>query len=62
MELLKTFLRRLKNVSGVCSHILANIWIEEILLNKNLPKNLKITDVTPIFKRKIKLLMKITDQ
>ena len=46
--------RRLKNVSDVCSPILANIWNEEILLNKKFPENLKLADVIPIFKKKDK--------
>ena len=43
-----------KDVSDVCSLVLANIWNEEILLNKNFPENLKLADVTPIFKKKDK--------
>ena len=31
---------------------MANIWNDEILLNKNLPENLKLADVSPIFKKK----------
>ena len=46
--------RRINDVSDVCSPILANIWNEEILLNKNFPENLKLADVTPIFKKKDK--------
>ena len=46
--------RRLKDVSDICSPILANIWNEEILLNKNIPENLKSADVSPIFKKKDK--------
>ena len=46
--------RRIKDVSDVCSPVLANIWNEEILLNKNFPENLKLADVTPIFKKKDK--------
>ena len=52
MKLLKTIpTRRLKDVSDICSPILANIWN---LLNKNFPENLKWADVTPIFKKKDK--------
>ena len=40
--------RRIKDVSDVCSPVLANIWNEEILLNKNFPENLKLVDVTTI--------------
>ena len=46
--------RRLKDVSDICSPILANIWNEEILLNKIFPENLKLADVSPIFKKKDK--------
>ena len=46
MELLKTIpTRRLKDVSDVFSPNLANIWKEEILLNKNFPENLKLADL-----------------
>ena len=38
----------------MCSPVLANIWNEEILLDKNFPENLKLADVTPIFKKKDK--------
>ena len=41
--------RRIEDVSDVCSHVLANIWNEEILLKKYFPENLKLADVTPIF-------------
>ena len=44
--------RRLKDVSDICSPILANIWNEEILLNKIFPENLKLADVSPIFLKK----------
>ena len=49
--------RCLKDVSDVCSSVLANIWNEEILLNKNFPENLKLVDVTPIFKKKDKTFL-----
>ena len=45
---------RIKDISDVCSPVLANIWNEEILLNKNFPENLKLADVTPTFKKKDK--------
>ena len=50
------------DVSDICSPILANIRNEEILLNKNFPENFELADVSPFLKRKIKLLLKITDQ
>ena len=46
--------RRLKDVSDICSPILANICNEEILLNKNCPENLKLADASPVFKKKDK--------
>ena len=36
----------------MCSPILGNIWDKEIMLNKNLPENLELTDVTLIYKKK----------
>ena len=42
------------DVSVIFSPILTNIWNEEILLNKNFPENLKLADVSPIFKKKDK--------
>ena len=49
--------RRLKDVSDICSPILASIWNEEILINKHFPTNLKLADVTPVFKKKDKNLV-----
>ena len=49
-------------MSDICSPILANIWNEEILLNKNFPENLKLADVSPIFKEKNKTFVENTDQ
>ena len=46
--------RRIKDVSDVCSSVLANIRNEEILLNKNFPENLKLANVKAIFKKKDK--------
>ena len=46
--------RLLKDISDVCSPILANVWNEEIQLNKSFLENLKLADVTPIFKKKDK--------
>ena len=45
---------RITDVSDVYRPVLANIWNEEILLNKNVPENLIFADVTPIFKKKDK--------
>ena len=49
--------RRLKDVSDICSPILANIWNEKILLNKDFTENLKLADVSPVFKKKDKTLV-----
>ena len=45
---------RLKNESDICRLILENICKEEILLNKNFSKNLKLADVSTNFKKKDK--------
>ena len=78
MKISKTFLLTdSENVSDVYSPILANIWNEEIILNETLTEilnwrmlhlflkrkiKLNLADVTPFFKIKIKLLLRITDQ
>ena len=54
--------RCIKDVSDVCRSVLPNIWNEKILLNKHFLENLKLANVTAIFKEKDKLLLKITDQ
>ena len=46
-------------MSDICSPILANIWNEEILLNKNFPENLKLVDLSPVFKKKDKTFVEI---
>ena len=53
---------RLKDVSDICYPILTNIWNQEILLNKIVLENLKLADVPPIFKKKDKTFVEITDQ
>ena len=50
--------RCLKDVSDECSPILANIWNEGGLLNKNFPENLKLADITTIFKKEDKTFVK----
>ena len=63
MELLKTLLLTVSKMYQIyVAPILANIWNEEILLHKNFPENLKLADVSPVFKKNIKLFLKITDQ
>ena len=60
MELLKIFLLAVSRIrSDICSPILATIWNEEILLNKSFPENLKLADVSPVFKKKDKIFVKI---
>ena len=55
MELFKnTPIRPLKDVSDICSPMLANIWNEEILLKKHFLENLKLADVSPIVKKEDK--------
>ena len=49
--------RRIKYVLDLCSPVLANIWNEKILLNRSFPENLKLADVSPIFKKKDKTLV-----
>ena len=49
--------RPIKDVLDVYSPVLENIWNEEILLNKNFQENLKLADVTPIFKKKDKTVV-----
>ena len=45
---------RLQNESDICRPILENICNEEILLNKNFSKNLKLADVSTNFEKKDK--------
>ena len=45
---------RLKDVSDICSPILANIWNEKLLLNKNFSENLKLADASSVFKKEDK--------
>ena len=60
MELLKIFLLAVSRIrSDICSPILATIWNEEILLNKSFPENLKLADVSPVFKKKDKIFVEI---
>ena len=55
MELFKNIpIRPLKDVSDICSPMLANIWNEETLLKKHFLENLKLADVSPIVKKEDK--------
>ena len=40
----------IKEFSDVCAPVLNNIWNEEIISQQRFPHNLKIADVTPVFK------------
>ena len=35
----------------VCNEILKTIWNSEILENKQFPENLKLADITPVYKK-----------
>ena len=41
----------LKETSNECAPFLARIWNEEVIGLNNFPKDLKLADVTPIFKK-----------
>ena len=41
----------LKEVSDICSPALNDIWNNEIITQKSFPNNLKLADVTPVFKK-----------
>ena len=60
IDYLNTFLlavSRIYQLSVICNPILANIWNDEILFNKNFPENLKLPDVSPVFKKKDKTVV-----
>ena len=42
----------LKSSSEMCNEILQNIWNSEIIEKKYFPKNLKLADITPVYKKK----------
>ena len=42
---------RLKEVSEVTATYLTNIWTTEILIEQTFPDNLKLADVSPVFKK-----------
>ena len=41
----------LKEVSDICAQALNDIWNNEIITQKCFPNNLKLADVTPVFKK-----------
>ena len=43
--------KRLKETSSICSEALLRIWNEQIINSKTFPKDLKLADITPIFKK-----------
>ena len=43
--------KRLKEVSDIAGSALLNIWNNEIINQKFFPKNLKVADITPVFKK-----------
>ena len=42
--------KQLKQTIDIICEPLKNIWRDEIILNKKFPTNLKLADITPIFK------------
>ena len=42
----------LKDSSNICNSLLPNIWNYEILRKQYFPKNLKLSDITPVYKKK----------
>ena len=48
----------LKEVSDICSPALNDIWNNEIITQKSFPNNLKLADVTPVFKKEDASLLK----
>ena len=41
----------LKEVADICNLILTQIWSSEIINNKSFPANLKLADLTAVFKK-----------
>ena len=52
IDFLKTFLLVTSKMYQMCNQISATIWNEEILFNRNFGENLKVGNVTPIYKQK----------
>ena len=48
----------LKKTSNICNKELLKIWNEEIVGNKHFPKNLKLAEISPIFKKGDKTVAK----
>ena len=43
--------KRLKEVPDICAPALNDIWNDETITQKSFPNNLKLADVTPVFKK-----------
>ena len=41
----------LKRASDICNNELLKVWNQEIVTNKNFPNNLKLAEISPIFKK-----------
>ena len=50
--------KRLEEVPDICSPALNDIWNNEIMTQKSFPNNLKLADVTPVFKKEDASLLK----
>ena len=50
--------KRLKEVSDICAPALNYIWNKEIITQKSFLNNLKLADVTPVFKKEDASLLK----
>ena len=48
----------LKEVSDICAPALNDIWNNEIITQKCFPNNLKLEDMTPVFKKENASLLK----
>ena len=48
----------LKETSDICSPVLQQIWNDEVLKKCQFPENLKLADITPVFKKEDKNLAK----
>ena len=50
----------LRDSSVICNLTLQDIWNCKMLRKQHFPKNLTTVDITPVYKKKIQLLSKIT--
>ena len=42
----------LKTSSEICNKVLSEIWNSEILAKQHLPRDIKLADIKPVFKKK----------